>query len=139
MMMSRKLLSLALMIVLALPLNAWSAAGMALAMGESAAPVSSHHEATSHDASPGAMHHHAGMAGQVHTQDAAATDQTQNSDDCDEHCMNCVSHCFGSGIVSAFFSVLNVGYHFPQTTAGLPLERAFLLYRPPIQPSALVG
>ncbi|MCP5330713.1 MAG: hypothetical protein H7A07_07115 [Pseudomonadales bacterium] len=138
--MSRKFLSIALTLLLSLPLNAWSASWMANTMAESTqAPALHHQVSVSHD-----MHAHdsAGqqaMMDSVSSHESAPSAHSHASDNCDEQCMNCVSHCFGSGIASEFSNVLNSAYHAPQTSAGLPLERAFLLYRPPIQQPIRIG
>src|SRR5690606_5338411 len=111
---------------------AWSASWMALGMAAEQA----------REAAPAGMHDHAFMshhAMEMSAQVADAHDQTHDSGDCDEHCMNCVAHCFGSGIASAFSHILNPHYRLSAFLAGDPLDRAFLLYRPPIDDSSTVS
>ncbi|MCB1666280.1 MAG: hypothetical protein KDI28_10895 [Pseudomonadales bacterium] len=138
--MSRKFLSIALTLLLSLPLNAWSASWMAGAAAESSEALAVHHQMVmSHDRQAHDNTAHHAMMDASSLPESIADAHSHAADNCDEQCMNCVSHCFSSGIASEFSSVLNSVYHVPQTSAGLPLERAFLLYRPPIQQPIRIG
>ena len=118
---------MSLVVLLALPLNAGAATWMAMSMAESGEVT----EVLDSSASPQHDHqHHMSMgSNQSHDSDS---DHEHDSEDCDEHCMSCSSHCYSSSITSDVADYQNLRSRHASTTLGVTLTREYLLYRPPI-------
>jgi hypothetical protein len=125
--MLKRPLILSLIVLLALPLNAGAATWMAMSMTESGEAVelleysdNLHHEHQQHMS-----------MGSNHSLDSDSNHE-HDSEDCDEHCMSCSSHCYGSSITSAVADFQNQRSLHASTISGVKLTREYLLYRPPI-------
>jgi len=120
-------LIMSLIVLLALPLNAGAATWMAMSMAESG-------EVTEVLDSSNSLHHdhqqHMNM-GSKQSLDSESNHE-HDSEDCDEHCMSCSSHCYSSSITSAVVDFQNQRSLHASTTPGVTLNREYLLYRPPI-------
>ena len=120
-------LIVSLIVLLALPLNAGAATWMAMSMAESG-------EVTEVLDSSDSLHHdhqqHMSMGGN-HSLDIDSNHE-HDSEDCDEHCMSCSSHCYSSSITSAVADFQNQRSLHASKIFGVKLTREYLLYRPPI-------
>jgi hypothetical protein len=54
------------------------------------------------------------------------------SEDCDDYCMNCSSHCSSTAIIPSSSSPFELDRKFDRIITGNTFSRAYLLYRPPI-------
>lgn len=141
-----KLLVFLLIPLLVAPIDTALASWMALGMGSGTVPASIPHAVQHSDM---AQHQHAHIAHVAAKQmDAVhhammelavfvhsdADDSVAHHDeaDCDEHCMNCSSHCFSPGLLSSpgdSFLRLQQERH---ALLSHTRQRADTLYRPPI-------
>ena len=75
-------------------------------------------------------HHEGGYA--LNTSKTATDSHHDDAEICDDHCMNCSTHCFSSALVTASSDFLGTEKHFASTFTGDTSDRAYLLFRPPI-------
>ncbi|MBL4574185.1 MAG: hypothetical protein JKY86_14120 [Gammaproteobacteria bacterium] len=54
------------------------------------------------------------------------------SEDCDDYCMNCSNHYSSTAITPSLSSTFETDRKFDRTITGTTLNRAYLLFRPPI-------
>jgi len=108
-----------LIVLVAAPLDTAVASWMALGMSSVSQPDSM--------AANGV---HSGHSQEMDHQHSAHAEHDEEV--CDEHCMNCSSHCFSPGLLS----VAAIDYERDQQVIGNlrshALHRADLLFRPPI-------
>jgi len=120
-------LIMSLIVLLALPLNAGAATWMAMSMAETG-------EVTEVLDSSDSLHHdhqqHMNM-GSKQSLDSESNHE-HDSEDCEEHCMSCSSHCYSSSITSDVANYRNQRSLQASATPGTTLTRKYLLYRPPI-------
>lgn len=108
-----------LILLVAAPLDSAVASWMALGME---AHIATGMAAMSGDS---VAHQHA-VPG---TGDSAAHHDAEN---CDEHCMNCSSHCFSSVVIASSALEFHADGQHPGSLSSQALYRAYLLFRPPI-------
>ena len=120
-------LIMSLIVLLALPLNAGAATWMAMSMAESG-------EVTEVlDSSDSLQHDHQQHMSMGSNQSLdSESNHEHDSEDCDEHCMSCSSHCYSSSITSDVAVFHNQRSLHASKTTGVILTREYLLYRPPI-------
>ena len=125
--MLKKPLIMSLIVLLALPLNAGAATWMAMSMAESG------QVAEMLDSSDSLYHNHQQQMGFGSNLSLDSdSNHEHDSEDCDEHCMSCSSHCYSSSITSAVADFQNQRSLHTCTLSGVKLTREYLLYRPPI-------
>jgi hypothetical protein len=54
------------------------------------------------------------------------------SEDCDDYCMNCSTHCTSAAIIPSSSSTFELDRKFNRSITGYTSSYAYLLYRPPI-------
>jgi hypothetical protein len=120
-------LIMSLVVLLALPLNTGAATWMAMSMAESG-------EVTEVlDSSDSLQHDHQQHMSMGSNQSLdSESNHEHDSEDCDEHCMSCSSHCYSSSITSDVAVFHNQRSLHASKTTGVILTREYLLYRPPI-------
>jgi len=67
-----------------------------------------------------------------HSQEMSHQHDAHDEDVCDEHCMNCSSHCFSPGLLSVASSYYQSDQQVLGNLRSHALHRADLLFRPPI-------
>jgi len=55
-----------------------------------------------------------------------------DSEDCDDYCINCSTHCSIAGIIPSSNSAFELDRKFNRSISGCTSNYAYLLYRPPI-------
>ena len=111
-----------LIVLVAAPLDTAVASWMALGMST----------ATQQD-SMATQGVHAGHSQEMSHQHSAHDTHAEHDEEvCDEHCMNCSSHCFSPGLLSVAASDYNRDQQVIGNLRSHALHRADLLFRPPI-------
>ncbi|MEX0902281.1 MAG: hypothetical protein WDZ76_06090 [Pseudohongiellaceae bacterium] len=124
--MTRSFVHFMLILLLAAPLNYGALSWMAMNMPESTG------QAVHIETGMTGKHHHA-MTSEDALRDTGSDRHHDDMAECDEHCMNCSTHCFSSVAVA---STLDDGpkavRRLHRAIPGDILNRASLLFRPPI-------
>ena len=118
-------LIMSLIVLLALPLNAGAATWMAMSMAETG-------EVTEVLDFSDSLHNDHQQHMSMGSNQSLDSNHEHDSEDCDEHCMSCSSHCYNSSITSAVADFQNQRSLHAGTILGVKLTREYLLYRPPI-------
>lgn len=115
-----------LIVLVAAPLDAAAASWMAMGMeAQTSADMTAEASSLQDKGAIGHQSHQHAMPGN----DAASH---HDADNCDEHCMNCSSHCFSSVAVASSALELDGEDQRLGNLISRALHRAYLLYRPPI-------
>lgn len=121
-----------LILVVAAPLNtkvaSWMEPGMASLTWDE--PTTTTPTLSAHDHTAPVAHHHAGHFSEAQDQDMGIGEVNQ-AEECDDHCMNCISHCFSAAIVDLTPGNSVSPENFSSAVGGSSMSRKYLLFRPP--------